>query len=116
WWWEVRYLSEELDQSFSTANEIHIPVGRPIEIELISRDVIHSFWVPELNGKVDIVPGHPNRIRLEAGQPGFFLGECSEFCGAQHAHMAILVVAQASSDYEQWLVGQRSPANANEST
>jgi len=116
WWWEVRYLSEEVDQSFATANEIHIPVGRPIEIELLSRDVIHSFWVPELNGKVDVVPGHTNRIRLEASRPGFFLGECSEFCGVQHAHMAILLVAQAISEYEEWLAGQRSAANLNEST
>jgi cytochrome c oxidase subunit 2 len=110
WWWEVEYLSTDASQQVLTANEIHIPSGRPVEIELVSRDVIHSFWVPQLHGKVDLVPGLVNRIRLESDRPGLYRGECSEFCGAQHAHMLLLVSADAPSDYEAWLAAQRAPA------
>lgn len=109
WWWEVHYLTGELDQQFTTANEIHIPAHRAVNIELRSADVMHSFWVPSLHGKVDLVPGHPNFIRIEASEAGDFIGQCAEFCGEQHAHMHILVVAQEPADFDQWLANQRKP-------
>jgi cytochrome c oxidase subunit 2 len=109
WWWEVHYLTGELDQQFTTANEIHIPAHRAVNIELRSADVMHSFWVPSLHGKVDLVPGHPNFIRIEASEAGDFIGQCAEFCGEQHAHMHILVVAQEPADFDQWLANQLKP-------
>ncbi len=109
WWWEVHYLTGSPDQQVVTANEIHIPTGRPIDLVLDSADVIHSFWVPRLHGKVDLVPGWHNRIRLQADQPGRYPGECAEFCGAQHAHMRLLVVAESPADFAQWLTQQRAP-------
>jgi len=110
WWWHVRYVEGELDQRVLTANEIHIPVGRPVDIDLESVDVIHSFWVPTLHGKVDLVPGQVNRIRIEADHPGVFRGQCAEYCGAQHAHMILLVVAQTPEEFQNWLSAQRAPA------
>jgi cytochrome c oxidase subunit 2 len=112
WWWEVEYLSAEVSQQVVTANEIHVPAGRPVEIELVSRDVIHSFWVPQLHGKVDLIPGLTNRIRIEADRPGLYPGECSEYCGVQHAHMLLLISADTAADYATWLAAQRMPANA----
>ena len=109
WWWEVQYLGATAQQ-FTTANEIHIPVGQPVDIELRSLDVIHSFWVPSLHGKVDLIPGHPNFIRIQADHPGVYSGTCAEYCGAQHAHMRLVVVAQQPSDYEAWVQGQRQSA------
>jgi cytochrome c oxidase subunit 2 len=94
----------------TTANEIHIPAGRAIDIDLASSDVIHSFWVPELHGKVDLIPGMTNRIRVEADHPGTYRGQCAEFCGAQHAHMILLVIAETPEKFEQWLAEQRQPA------
>ncbi len=102
WWWEVEYLSGGVSQHFITADEIHIPAGRPVDIDLNSADVIHSFWVPSLHGKVDLVPGQTNRIRIEASQPGVYRGTCAEYCGAQHPHMQLLVVADSSEDYKKW--------------
>lgn len=110
WWWEVVYLNDDVSKQFTTANEIHIPTHRPVTIELESQDVMHSFWVPSLHGKVDLIPGHPNFIRIEASQPGNFAGQCAEYCGAQHAHMRLLVVAQEPDEYAAWLDGQRKPA------
>ena len=106
WWWEVTYLQGDYPQHFSTANEIHIPVGQPVNIELESADVIHSFWVPSLHGKVDAVPHWTNYIRIEADHAGTFRGSCAEYCGAQHAHMGLTVVAQDPSDYAAWREGQ----------
>jgi cytochrome c oxidase subunit 2 len=91
WWWEAEYLQSGV----VAANEIHIPVGRPLLLELRSGDVIHDFWVPQLARKVDVVPGHPNHLWLEASIPGTYLGACAEFCGTEHAWMRIFVVAQA---------------------
>ena len=110
WWWEVHYLNGSQDQQFTTANEIHIPTHQAINIELETADVMHSFWVPSLHGKVDLIPGFPNFIRIEAGEAGDFKGQCAEYCGAQHAHMGLLVVAQGAADYEAWLTNQRKPA------
>lgn len=112
WWWDVQYLFNQTDLMVRTANEIHIAVGRPVDIELASADVIHSFWVPELHGKVDLVPGHKNRIRIQAARAGVFRGQCAEFCGAQHAHMALIVVAEPPDQYQAWLAQQRSPSVA----
>jgi cytochrome c oxidase subunit 2 len=110
WWWEVQYVGGDPDVRFTTANEIHIPTGKMVDIELLSDDVIHSFWVPRLHGKEDLIPGQPNRIRIRADEPGVYRGQCAEFCGAQHAHMAILVVAQAPEDFNAWAAQQRAPA------
>lgn len=112
WWWDVQYIFEDPSLLVRTANEIHVPVGRPVDIELDSSDVIHSFWVPELHGKVDLVPGQKNLIRIEASRAGTFRGQCAEYCGAQHAHMALLVVADSPDRYEQWLVSERATALA----
>lgn len=110
WWWEVQYLDGPPNERFTTANEIHIPSNEPVMIELESADVIHAFWVPSLHGKVDMIPGHPNFIRIEASHPGTFQGECAEYCGAQHAHMRLLVVAQSPDEFEAWKEGQLKPA------
>ncbi len=111
WWWEVQYLDgENVDQQVTAANEIHIPIGKPIDIELRAHDVIHSFWVPRLHGKVDLIPGVVNRIRVQADQPGIYRGECAEYCGPQHAHMILYVVAHTASDYQAWLQRARQPA------
>jgi cytochrome c oxidase subunit 2 len=110
WWWEVHYRNGPENQQFTTANEIHIPVGKTVDIDLTSRDVIHSFWVPRLNGKFDLIPGQNNRIRLEANTPGEYRGQCAEYCGAQHAHMNILVIAQSQKDYNSWRMHQFEPA------
>jgi cytochrome c oxidase subunit 2 len=109
WWWQVRYKEGELSTQALTANEIHIPTGRAVDIDLTSVDVIHSFWVPTLHGKVDLIPGQLNRIRIQADHPGVFRGQCAEYCGEQHAHMILLVVAQTPDDFERWLDTQRKP-------
>jgi cytochrome c oxidase subunit 2 len=93
-----------------TANEIHVPVGRPVAIDLKSRDVIHSFWVPNLHGKMDAIPGRVTNTWLQADSPGVWRGQCAEFCGLQHAHMALTVVAHPAHEFEQWLSAQREPA------
>lgn len=110
WWWEVDYLYDPPSTRFSTANEIHIPVGKRVRIRLESSDVIHSFWVPQLHGKLDAIPGHTNYITLEAEEPGVYRGECAEFCGVQHTHMRFVVVAQPQEEYEAWAARQRQPA------
>lgn len=110
WWWELDYISDAPQQTVVTANEIHIPTGWDVEIELESRDVIHSFWVPALHGKVDLVPGQPNRIRIRADEPGRYEGQCAEYCGAQHTLMKFAVVAQPIAEYEAWLAHEAEPA------
>jgi cytochrome c oxidase subunit 2 len=112
WWWRVRYLSGNGDVAFETANEIRIPAGKAVEVLLKSGDVIHSFWVPNLAGKIDMIPGHVNRLRLHAHEPGIFRGQCAEYCGAQHARMALYVIAQEPAEYEAWTSSQRLPAAA----
>jgi len=109
WWWEVHYLGDP-NRQVVTANEIHIPAHRPVNIELRAADVIHSFWVPSLHGKVDLLPGNVNFIRLEATDPGNYIGQCAEYCGKQHANMHILLVAQEPAAFDEWLANQRKPA------
>jgi cytochrome c oxidase subunit 2 len=110
WWWQVEYVKGGPPQYMMTANELHIPVGRPVDIDLTSYDVIHSFFVPTLHGKVDLIPGQVNRIRIEADHAGVYQGRCAEFCGAQHAQMGFLVIADAPANYEAWLARQGEDA------
>jgi cytochrome c oxidase subunit II len=111
WWWQVRYLSNDVSQQFDTANEIHIPTGVPIRFKLIGADVIHSFWVPALAGKTDTIPGQTNETWLEASNPGIYRGQCTEYCGVQHAKMGLLVIAQVPRDFYAWRAHQlQSPA------
>lgn len=110
WWWQVRYLDAEGRVEFETANEIRIPAGRPVELVLGSADVLHSFWVPNLAGKLDMVPGRTNRLRLAADRAGVFRGQCAEYCGGPHALMALYVVAEEAGRFDAWLAQQRKPA------
>ncbi|MFL6279079.1 MAG: cytochrome c oxidase subunit II [Vicinamibacterales bacterium] len=110
WWWEIEYEDPVASQRVLTANELHIPINRPIVLKVSSRDVIHSFWVPNLQGKRDLIPGYITAIWLQADRPGVFRGQCAEFCGLQHAHMALDVVAEPASDFDRWLQGMRQPA------
>jgi len=112
WWWYIRYLNDDASKIVITANEIHIPVGRPVQIRATSNDVIHSFWVPNLHGKRDLIPSRVNAEWIQADHPGRFRGQCAEFCGAQHAHMAFWVVAESEQDFENWAEQQRRPAVA----
>ncbi len=110
WWWKVRYLSDDASRVFSTADEIHIPVGQPVRVKLIGADVIHSFWVPALSGKTDTIPGQVNQTWIEARQPGVYAGQCTEYCGEQHAHMGFLVVAEPPDRFRAWWDAQLRPA------
>jgi cytochrome c oxidase subunit 2 len=114
WWWEINYLGPQPDFQVSTANEIHIPVGRPVVFRLSSRDVIHSFWVPQLHGKRDLIPGYVTEFALRADREGVYTGPCAEFCGQQHAHMALQVIAEPQAKFQAWLSAQREPAMASE--
>jgi cytochrome c oxidase subunit 2 len=112
WWWEVRYPSPDPRENLVTANEIHIPVGEPITLRVRSADVIHSFWVPQLQGKIDVIPGQTNTFWIRADSAGVYRGQCAEYCGIQHAHMAMQVVAQPRAQFESWVAQQRRPAAA----
>jgi len=105
WWWAVSYP----DLKFDTADEVHIPVGRPIEIGLDSDNVIHSFWVPQLGGKVDLIPGQHNVWRMKATKEGTYRGECAEYCGLEHAKMNFLVVAQSPASFDTWALRHQRP-------
>ena len=106
WWWEVRYP----EAGFTTANELHLPVGRPVALRLTSADVIHSFWVPSLAGKLDLLPDGTNTLVLQADEPGEHRSECAEFCGLQHAYMGLVVVAEAPDRFASWMADQQQPA------
>lgn len=110
WWWEIRYAHGEPARRVTTANELHVPVGVPVRVELTSPDVIHSFWVPNLHGKQDLIPGYANAILIEADRPGVYRGQCAEFCGLQHAYMAFLVVAEPEEAFDAWYERQLAPA------
>jgi cytochrome c oxidase subunit II len=105
-WWEIRYP----DFDVVTANEIHIPVGEPVELRMTSADVIHSFWVPELVGKRDLNPGKENITWIQADEEDIYWGQCAEFCGVQHALMAKLIIAQPPEEFEEWIAGRQDPA------
>jgi cytochrome c oxidase subunit 2 len=104
WWWDARY------PDFTTANELHIPVGTPVLIRLEADDVIHSFWVPNLSGKKDLIPGRHAALMLQADRAGVYRGQCAEFCGLQHAKMALFVVAEPPERYAAWAAEQAKPA------
>ncbi|MDK4743682.1 cytochrome c oxidase subunit II [Rhizobium sp. CNPSo 3464] len=107
WWWQFIYDDADPAKTFQTANEMHIPVGVDIRIELESTDVMHSFWVPSLAGKRDLIPGRQNTIIIRADRPGVYRGQCAEFCGLQHSHMALFVIAEDVADYQRWAAAQR---------
>ncbi|MDK4732305.1 cytochrome c oxidase subunit II [Rhizobium sp. CNPSo 3490] len=112
WWWQFTYLDADPARTFQTANELHIPVGADVRLRLEATDVIHSFWVPNLTGKQDLVPGRENGLTLHASKAGIYRGQCAEFCGLQHSHMALLVIAEEPEDYARWLESQRKTAAA----
>jgi cytochrome c oxidase subunit 2 len=103
WWWDVRYPK----LGVITANEIHVPVGETVQLVLTSDDIIHSFWVPEISPKTDMIPGRTNTMWIRADRPGTYRGQCAEFCGLQHANMALLVIAEPRGAFDAWVAGQR---------
>jgi cytochrome c oxidase subunit 2 len=118
WWWEATYKDKSTNRNFLTANELHVPIGQPIRIELAADDVIHSFWAPNLTGKQDLIPGRDNALTFTVDKPGTYRQQCAEFCGLQHAHMAMLIVAEPAEAYQNWrqaqLVEPAAPAQADE--
>lgn len=112
WWWEVRYRDPASGREIVAANEIHVPVGQSVYVGLNAADVIHSLWVPALSGKRDMIPGRVTGLTLRAERPGVYRGQCAEFCGAQHARMALHVVALAPAAFQEWLARQAQPARA----
>ena len=112
WWWDIEYVSADVSKGIRTANELHLPVGVPVRIRLHSNDVIHSFWVPSLAGKQDLIPGRDNDITIVPRKVGIFRGQCAEFCGAQHAHMALIVNVDSYPDFIKWWQHQLQPAPA----
>ena len=112
WWWEARYDDGNPAHSFVTANELHVPVNGIVRLTLESPDVIHSFWIPELAGKTDAIPGQQNVAWFQAKRTGVFRGQCAEYCGLQHAHMGSIVIADRASIYEEWARAQRDVALA----
>jgi len=109
WWWRVTYTDDE-GNTIATANELHVPVGMPVTLELTSPDVIHSFWAPRLAGKLDMIPGRTNVLTLTATEEGISRGQCAEYCGGAHAFMSFHVVAQSPEDFEAWLANEAAPA------
>jgi cytochrome c oxidase subunit 2 len=110
WWWEIEYVDADPTRRVRTANELHLPVGRPVELEMTADDVIHSFWAPELNGKKDLLPGYTTTLTLVAARAGDYTGECAEFCGFQHANMRIAITAHEPADFGRWVDAQLAPA------
>jgi len=111
WWWDIRYLDSDPSRVVRVANELHLPAGRSVRIKLRSRDVIHSFWVPSIAGKLDVMPGRENELWVRATVPGTYRGQCAEFCGLQHAKMSLMVVVHTPADYEKWLAAELQPAS-----
>ncbi len=113
WWWRVTYFDAD-GNSFESANELHIPVGQPVRLELTTADVLHSFWVPRLAGKLDMIPGRTNILTITATEEGVSRGQCAEYCGGAHALMSFHVVAQTPEDFEAWMEKESGPAVRNE--
>jgi cytochrome c oxidase subunit 2 len=116
WWWEAEYEMPQLQQRFRTANEIHVPAGRPVRLLLTTADVIHSFWVPTVQGKMDLIPGDTNEIRFTIPKAGTYAGSCAEFCGMQHAKMGIRIIADDSATFAAWTTAQQAPAVVDTAT
>jgi len=110
WWWDITYADTSAQGRFTTANEIHVPVGQPVLLLLTARDVIHSFWAPNLAGKKDLIPGYTQSMWFQADTAGDYRAQCAEFCGVQHAKMALHVIADPPETYRQWVASQRAPA------
>ena len=110
WWWEIQYRDSLAKNWVTTANEMHIPAGRPVALELRSTDVIHSFWPPDLSQKRDLIPGNVNSLWFQADTSGIYRGQCAEYCGLQHAKMAFLVIAERPDSFNTWLTLQRDTA------
>jgi cytochrome c oxidase subunit II len=110
WWWEIRYPDADPAREVTTANELHVPAGRRVRLRLTSRDVIHSFWVPALQGKMDLIPGRTTEIAFQADRPGVHRGQCAEYCGTQHARMAFWVIVDSPGDFDAWLGRESRPA------
>ena len=110
WWWEYRYP----DLNVVTANELHVPVGVPLRLELTSNDVIHSFWAPQFGWKKDAIPGKTNTMPVQVDQPGVYDGTCTEYCGTQHAWMRVRVVAQSTDEFNAWVQQQQQPASSSQ--
>ncbi len=106
WWWEIGYPSVGI----TTANEIHLPMGRPMLARVEGADVIHDLWLPQVARKIDMIPGHPNTIWLQADKPGVYSGACAEYCGVEHGKMLIRAIVQPQADYEEWLAAQKQAA------
>jgi cytochrome c oxidase subunit 2 len=111
WWWEFRYP----DSKVVTANELHVPAGRMTFLNLQSADVVHSFWIPQMSGKTDVIPGRKNRMWIDPRETGVFLGNCAEYCGAQHAHMLIRLVVDTPEEFDKWTAAQRKNAQMTNS-
>ena len=107
WWWEVEYLNPLPALRVTSANELHLPAGRPVQIILKADDVIHSFWIPNLHGKTDLIPGRQTVTWLQADRPGVFRGQCAEYCGLQHARMGLPVIVHPEADFQGWIDAQR---------
>ena len=116
WWWEAVYDKDDPQQRFTVANEIHIPTHVPVLIKLQSADVIHAFWVPQLAGKTQMIPGMTNQQWLQADEPGIYRGQCTQYCGVQHAHMAFEIIAENAADFSKWKEAQRTPSESSEKT
>jgi cytochrome c oxidase subunit 2 len=102
WWWEITYPNPQADQTVTTANEIHVPVGTPVVVQTNSKDVIHSFWAPNITGKRDLLPGYSSAFWFQIDKPGIYHGQCAEFCGLQHAHMGFSIVAESVGEFQAW--------------
>lgn len=112
WWWDVEYTGADPSETITTANEIHLPLGRPAQIELVADDVIHSLWIPNLAGKQDLIPGRSTDLQLRPRRLGHFRAQCAEFCGLQHAHMALDVVVETPQAFAAWAAKSLQPAPA----
>jgi cytochrome c oxidase subunit 2 len=113
WWWDIQYtFDDDPSKNVRTANELHLPVGVPARVTLKANDVIHSFWIPNLAGKQDLIPGRINDLSLIPNKLGVFRGQCAEFCGIQHAHMALDVTVESRADFARWLAAQNAPPPA----
>jgi cytochrome c oxidase subunit 2 len=110
WWWEVTYADPVPSRAFLTANELRLPAGQPVRLELAAADVIHSFWVPNLAGKQDMIPGRENVLVFTPREPGTYRAQCAEFCGIQHAHMALRIVVETPGDFARWREAQIAEA------
>ena len=110
WWWEVHYVDPDPSKLVVDANELHIPAGEPVQVKLTSQDVIHSFWVPNIIGKRDLIPGYTSSLFLDADKAGLYRAQCAEFCGLEHAKMALPVIVHSRADFAAWLAEARTPA------